>query len=235
MPSTISTSVSSALASSTVMTPSLPTFCIASRDHLADRRVAVRGNGADLGDFGDELTFLERFLMSSTTALTAISMPRLRSIGFMPAATDLTPSLTMAAASTVAVVVPSPASVVGLLRDFAHHLRAHILELVFELDLLGDGDAVLGDARRAVGFVDDDVAALGAERHFHRIGEHLDAAQHAVARVGGKSYVFRRHCRVAPWVFLFRFGPSSPGLSRRSRCIWRRCASQSRWPEQVRP
>src|SRR5262249_30447907 len=38
-----------------------------------------------------------------------MSMPRLRSIGFMPAATDLPPSRTMACASTVAVVVPSPA------------------------------------------------------------------------------------------------------------------------------
>src|SRR5215467_3647673 len=47
--------------------------------------------------------------MSFTTALTAMSMPRLRSIGFMPAATDLAPSFTMACASTVAVVVPSPA------------------------------------------------------------------------------------------------------------------------------
>src|SRR5689334_19092157 len=36
-------------------------------------------------------------------------MPRLRSIGFMPAATALAPSLTMACANTVAVVVPSPA------------------------------------------------------------------------------------------------------------------------------
>src|SRR5438046_9379129 len=38
-----------------------------------------------------------------------MSMPRLRSIGFMPAATELAPSLTIACASTVAVVVPSPA------------------------------------------------------------------------------------------------------------------------------
>ncbi len=30
----------------------------------------------------------------------------------------------------------------------SHHLRAHILELVLQLDLLGDGDAILGDARR---------------------------------------------------------------------------------------
>jgi hypothetical protein len=28
-------------------------------------------------------------------------------------------------------------------------LRAHILELVVKLDFLGDGNAVLGDARRA--------------------------------------------------------------------------------------
>src|SRR6187397_1157793 len=48
--------------------------------------------------------------MSLTTAVTAISMPRLRSIGFMPAATDLAPSLTIACASTQAVVVPSPAT-----------------------------------------------------------------------------------------------------------------------------
>ena len=35
-------------------------------------------------------------------------MPRFRSIGFMPAATDLAPSRTIDWASTVAVVVPSP-------------------------------------------------------------------------------------------------------------------------------
>ena len=57
----------------------------------------------------DEPTFLARFSMSLTTAATAMSMPRLRSIGFMPAATDLAPSRTIACASTVAVVVPSPA------------------------------------------------------------------------------------------------------------------------------
>ena len=37
--------------------------------------------------------------------------------------------------------------VVGLGGDFAHHLRAHVLELVFKFDFLGDGDAVLGGAR----------------------------------------------------------------------------------------
>ena len=37
-------------------------------------------------------------------------MPRFRSIGFMPAATYFMPSCTIACASTVAVVVPSPAT-----------------------------------------------------------------------------------------------------------------------------
>jgi len=45
-----------------------------------------------------------------TAVWTAFSRPRLRSMGFMPAATALRPSRTMAWASTVAVVVPSPAS-----------------------------------------------------------------------------------------------------------------------------
>src|SRR5271165_806970 len=47
--------------------------------------------------------------MSLTTAAAAISMPRLRSIGFIPAATSLRPSLMIEVVSTVAVVVPSPA------------------------------------------------------------------------------------------------------------------------------
>src|SRR6516164_4947963 len=110
MPSTISTSVSSALASSTVITPSLPTFCIASAIILPTVSSPLAEIVPTWATSAEDPTFLARFLMSATTALTARSMPRLRSIGFMPAATDLAPSLTMAAARTVAVVVPSPAS-----------------------------------------------------------------------------------------------------------------------------
>ena len=52
----------------------------------------------------------EIFLSSATIAAVARSIPRLRSMGFIPAATDLAPSRTIACARTVAVVVPSPAS-----------------------------------------------------------------------------------------------------------------------------
>ena len=109
MPSTTSSSVRSALASSTVITPSLPTFCMAlaiispiSASPLAEMVPTWAISSL-------EVTFLALDLSSVMTALTARSTPRLRSIGLEPAATDFAPSLTMACASRVAVVVPSPA------------------------------------------------------------------------------------------------------------------------------
>ena len=56
------------------------------------------------------LVGLEIFLISSTTASTALSMPRLRAMGLLPAVTFFMPSRMMAWARTVAVVVPSPAT-----------------------------------------------------------------------------------------------------------------------------
>ena len=110
MPSTTSSSVSSDLASSTVITPSLPTFAIAcaiiwpmSLSPFAEIVPTWPISSLDL-------TFFDRFLRSATTAATAFSTPRFRSIGFMPAATDFEPSRTIEAARTVAVVVPSPAA-----------------------------------------------------------------------------------------------------------------------------
>ena len=83
---------------------------------------------------------------------------------------------------------------VGRLRsDFLDHLRAHVLELVGELDLLGDGHAVLGDRRCAEALLEHDVAALRAEGGLDRIGQGVDAAQHASARVFGETDFFGSH------------------------------------------
>jgi hypothetical protein len=49
----------------------------------------------------------QRMLPTVSTLSTARLMPLRRSMGFMPAATDLQPSFRMARASTVAVVVPA--------------------------------------------------------------------------------------------------------------------------------
>src|SRR5829696_6824296 len=110
MPSTTSSSVSAVFASSTVITPSLPTFCIAFAI-IWPIAVSPFEEIVPTCAISSELfTFLARALMSFTTSATARSTPRLRSIGFMPAATDFAPSRTIAAARTVAVVVPSPAT-----------------------------------------------------------------------------------------------------------------------------
>src|SRR6266516_2896844 len=109
MPSTMSTSVSSDLFSSTVMTPSLPTFCIACAIILPIAASPLAEMDPTCATSEEAATGLARFSMSLTTAVTAMSIPRFRSIGFMPAATDLAPSRTIDCASTVAVVVPSPA------------------------------------------------------------------------------------------------------------------------------
>src|SRR5690606_23575965 len=88
--------------------------------------------------------------------------------------------------------------VVGLRGHFAQHLRAHVLELVLELDLLGDGDAVLGDAGSAEALVEHHVAALGAERDLHRVGERVDALEDAFARVAREFHVLGSHWIVLP-------------------------------------
>jgi len=87
----------------------LPTFSIESAmtspiSRSRDEMVATRAMSSL------PLTSVDCSLRFSTTASTACSMPRLSAIGFAPAATFLSPSRTIAWASTVAVVVPSPAT-----------------------------------------------------------------------------------------------------------------------------
>ncbi len=97
------------MASSTVMTPSLPTFSMAWAIFSPTSTSPLAEMIPTCAISAEPDTSLERLLRFSVTLMTARSMPRFRSIGFIPAATDFMPSVTMACASTVAVVVPSPA------------------------------------------------------------------------------------------------------------------------------
>src|ERR1051326_8723842 len=110
IPSTTSSWVSRPLASSTVITPSLPTFSMASAmiEPIVGSLFAeiVPTCAISFGSFVD----LDISFNSSTIDATAFSMPRRSVIGSCPAATILQPSLKIARASTVAVVVPSPAT-----------------------------------------------------------------------------------------------------------------------------
>ena len=61
--------------------------------------------------------------------------------------------------------------VVGLLGDLLDELGADLLVRVLELDLLGDGDTVVGDRGGAPLLLEHDVAALRAEGHLDGVGE----------------------------------------------------------------
>ena len=109
MPSVNSSSVPNVFDSSTVTTPSLPTLSMASAmtspiDGSAAEMVATLAMSVLSS------TSLACDWIDSTAAATAFSMPFLRLIGLAPAATLRMPRWTIAWASTVAVVVPSPAT-----------------------------------------------------------------------------------------------------------------------------
>ena len=109
MPSTTSSSSSRPRPSSTVMTPSWPTLSIASAISWPTVSSLLAEMVPIWAMVLESLQGVESLRISSTAAWQALSMPRLRSMGFMPAVTAFTPSRTMAWARTVAVVVPSPA------------------------------------------------------------------------------------------------------------------------------
>src|SRR5215470_9681550 len=110
MPSTTSSVDSIDLASSTVITPSLPTFSIASAIMLPMPVSPLAEMVPTCAISLWPLVAFDCFFSASTTSATARSMPRFRSIGLWPAATIFEPSRKIACASTVAVVVPSPAT-----------------------------------------------------------------------------------------------------------------------------
>src|SRR5207253_4121675 len=98
------------LPSSTVMTPSRPTLSMASAMILPISSSLLAAMDATFSRSFLFLTGMDIFLTRSTMSSTAFSIPRFMSIGLTPDTTARRPSLKMARASTVAVVVPSPAT-----------------------------------------------------------------------------------------------------------------------------
>ena len=64
--------------------------------------------------------------------------------------------------------------------DFLHHLRAHVLELVLQLDFFRDRHTVFGDGRGAERALEHDVAAFRAEGHLDRVGQDVHAGDDLV-------------------------------------------------------
>ena len=117
----------------------------------------------------------EFFWSSATMASTPLSRPRLTIMGLAPAVTFLRPSVTSAWPRTTAVVVPSPATSSVLVATSLRSCAPMFSKGVLELDLAGDGHAVIGDGGGAELLVQHHVAALGTQGHLDRISELVDA------------------------------------------------------------
>ena len=162
-------------------------------DHLAHGGVAIGRNRADLADLFVRLHLLGALLEVGDDGLdrlhhAALQVHRVHARRNRPGAfahDRLRQDRRRGGAITGLVI--------GLLGDFAHHLRAHILELVGEFDLFRHRHAILGRARCAEALVEHNIAALGAERYAYGIGQHIDAAKKLLAGIGAEFYVFSCH------------------------------------------
>ena len=175
MPSVNSRSMPKVLLSSTLMTPSLPTFSMASAMTSPTPR--------------------SRAEMVATRAIS--SLPEISLLCFWIDGDGLVDGLFDAALDGHRVGAGGyhaqalahdrlgeqrggrravTGDVVGLGRDFLDELGAQVLEDVLELDLASDGHAVVGDRRGAELLVEHHVAALGAEGDLHGVGERVHTA-----------------------------------------------------------
>ena len=99
-----------------------------------------------------------------------------------PAATLRTPSAKIAWARMVEVLVPSPTA--SPVRSAASRsiCGAEVLLGVLQLELLGDGHAVVADERLAPLLLDQHALGLRAERHAHGVGQGGGAAEDLLPR-----------------------------------------------------
>jgi hypothetical protein len=93
-----------------VITPSLPTFSMASASRSPISVSLLLATAPTCAISFLLLIWIDIFLSLSVMSSTHFSIPCFICKGFTPATTALRPSLKMASASTVAVVVPSPAT-----------------------------------------------------------------------------------------------------------------------------
>src|SRR3954468_20640161 len=183
MPSVNSRSMPNVWPSSTFTTPSLPTLSIASAitspiSSSAAEMAATRAIWSL-----PEISFACS-RMFSTAWSTAFSMPRRRASGFAPAATFFRPLRTICWASTVAVVVPSPAtSLVAVATS-----RTSCAPWFWKTSSTWISRAMVTPSLRLVGarrgaelLVEREVAAARAERDLDGVGDGVHAELEGLA------------------------------------------------------
>ena len=197
------------LPSSMVMTPSLPTFCMASAIILPMASSPLAEMVPTWAISSLVVTTLEFFLSSCNYENRKLNnnnnnknkkthgndgldggSDATAKIGGVDASRDVLEGLGKDGAGEDGGGGGSIAGlVVGLAGDVHHEAGAEVLELVLELDGLGDGDTVLGDLGTAVGLLNDDIAALGTEGDGDGVGELVDTLEHCLAAIVAKAHV----------------------------------------------
>ena len=76
--------------------------------------------------------------------------------------------------------------VVGLASHLLDKVGTDVVVAVAKLDVLGHGDAILGDLRRAKSSVEDDIAATRSQSHLDSVSEHVTALEHESASISSK-------------------------------------------------
>ncbi len=162
-------------------------------DLVADRGFAVCGNCANLCNFCCVFNFAGHAFdvfnnVSNRKIDTALQIHRVHASGnrFQTFANDRL-SQNSRSSSTVACCIVSARC------NFFNHLRAHVLELVFQFDLFSHCNTVFGDAWCAERFVDNHVTTFRAEGHFYSVCQNINTGQHTIAGVCVELYVFCSH------------------------------------------
>ena len=157
-------------------------------DDVADGAVRVGGDGADLRDLFLGLGGLGELLELGVDGLDGLVDAALERHRVVAGGDHLGAFAEDGARENGGGGGAVAGDVGSLGGDFLHHLRAHVLELVLELDFLGDGDAVLGDGGGAPALLEADVAAAWAEGDGDGVGEDVHAAQELVTGVLSEIY-----------------------------------------------
>jgi hypothetical protein len=161
----------------------LPTFVHRIGDDLADGGIAIGGNRTDLGDLLRGRDVAREFLQVFDDRADGFVDARLQIHRVHPRGHVLHAFLHDRLCQHGCGGGAAPGDIRSLGGDLLHHLRAHVFELVLQVDFLGHGYAVLGDRGRAERAFQHDVASLRTQGYFDRIGQNICAVHDA--RKGG--------------------------------------------------
>mmetsp|Transcript_26251 Transcript_26251/g.73441 ORF Transcript_26251/g.73441 Transcript_26251/m.73441 type:complete len:211 (-) Transcript_26251:127-759(-) len=147
-------------------------------DHLADRRVPVRGYGGHLADFLRPRNRRGALLQVLQDGLDGCVDAPLHVHGVHAGDDSLRAFLEDGTGKHSGSGGSVARKVIGLRRHLLDQLGTEVWHLLLESDGLGNGDAVLRDLWCAEALLDHDVSALGPERHRHSVRKAIHALQH---------------------------------------------------------